>query len=151
MTPSAVTRIVPAACMEMLAGLLNVAFLFPTQSFELLRFAPEWADRLYNSVFLMLPNPDKPGFDFVCIGLFGGVATSGYLTWRSLWKSVIVSCLSLIPLPVGVYFYAPSFFYERVARIQGVGLYSEFTNFDLLLSCTSLVVLSSLVLARRKQ
>jgi hypothetical protein len=81
----------------------------------------------------------------------GGVAATGYLAWRSLWKSVIVSCLALIPLPVEVYLYAPNFFYERVARIQGVGLISGFTNFDLLLSCTALVILSSLVLARSKK
>ena len=137
--------------MVTLAGLLNVAFLFPTQSFDLLRSAPEWVDRLYNSIFLMLPSPDRPALDYMCIGLLAGVAASGYLTWRSAWKSVIVSCLSLIPLPVEVYFYAPSFFYERVARIQGVGLLSEFTNFDLLLSCTALVALSGLVLARRKR
>ena len=137
--------------MVTLAGLLNVAFLFPTQAFYLLRFAPEWVNRLYDSVFRMLPNPDKPSFDYFCIGLLAGVAASSFLVWRSLWKTVIVSCLILIPLPVEVYFYAPNFFYERVANIQGAGLLSRFTNFDLLLCCTALVALSTLVLARRTQ
>lgn len=134
-----------------LAVILNVAFLSPTQAFDFLQLAPEWVDRLYYSVFLMLPNSDKPTFDYFCLALLAGVAGTSYLAFHSLWKSVIVSCLSLILLPIEVYFYAPGFFYERVARVQGVGLLSEFTNFDLLASCTALVILSSIILTRRRK